>query len=1456
MIYIRQINKTEVLFLLKTNACFMFKKISLSLLFVFATVFCHAQIWVPSIKSGETGLSKVVFQDKDTGYAVSSGKVLRTTDAGKTWNRILSSYKDFGNIFFADKFNGCIVGENDLVLITSDGGVSWQLKRTGNSDDDFMTVFMKGDTLFIVGPDDIATNKFAGYVNISYDRGNSWSRKSTGSTQTMRCNYAWNKDVGLIGTLTSGVFKTTNGWNGYNVVWPSPSVQITDMAVIKDSVIVIVGNNGKIGRSNNYGQSYTGITSPTSSHLISVDFANDTFGMACGFDGTILITRDGGLSWTAMTTGTKQNFYGIHVINPFYAFAVCNSHADSFNIFKFGSDNYIADKINFISGYLSADLDKDCKKDNVQRGPSGVLVKVTPGPYYTYTETNGKYQIALPDTGTFSVECTLPKKYIFGKGQCQTTYSGIYFSTFEKESSNNNFLFESDTSVNLEIKVASDRKRRCANNEILINYKNIGFNDADSVEIKLFYPDELLTINNTSKSADIQPGQVTFQLGKLKANEQGQISITDSVRCIEKFRGRTVCLHVVITPKILVKNTTWDTSWVTSKIICKSDSVAVVKILNAGKDMKDSALLKLYLDDELTGELKYRIPEGDSLRFEIEKKNKTVVLTGDIANHHPYQEKLVVWKETCGQDSLVGQINQITKFQMQEFPSFEAEICLPIRDSYDPNDITVTPSGIGSENYISNFSRLNYKIRFQNTGTDTAYNVHILDTLPIVLNESTIEFTGSSHKYKTKLIGDSARTILRIDFNDIYLVDSFTNEPGSNGWISFDIVQKNKLPHRKKIENFVDIYFDFNSPVRTNTALVTIYDTIIKSPSAQAFVSCASKFTKKPENTVVCNVLNDTLKVRFEGKNKPWIYSTDTNFSVSKLNDTTYAVAATQVGNYTLYTALEDCDLLLKDSAVFTFSITPTVQLTDSLHCNTVSQLLTTKCWDCNYTWNDNSKLDYLLATKAGNYFVQLQNKCGMATDTAIITMLPYLKLNLGNDTLVCDAAALDLKSNINSPTINWWDNTNSLQKTINKAGKYWLNYQDPCNDLADTMLVEFGISPQLDLGRDTGFCGEMGVELTIDSLGATDRYIIWDDDSRFFRRNVAAPGFYSARLGNRCGVAKDTIWITQFEIAKPNFDLVSICTIDNSVFRNLTDTLGGGNLSYQWNYNGEGYSDGFNGQFGFKNKGDKTIQLKVTTSNGCVDSTAKIFVIDNRLYPQFLAEDVCSGDTAVFINNTIGGDSTIEYFWRYGDGNSSNVANPKYAYGAVNGSKTFLVTLVVKLGDNCRDSITKPITINAPTDASFTIKQVVKSFVFTPISTDASNKYFWDFGDGNTSTNMIAMHQFDSINGIKVCLKIVNAGNCKSEYCFTFETGDAHYNEKLNALIYPNPTSNKVFIQMEQLGNYSLSIFDAKGGLINNYPIHSNLFSVEMESYTKGIYFFKIADDEGRFFIKRVVKD
>lgn len=143
--------------------------------------------------------------------------------------------------------------------------------------------------------------------------------------------------------------------------------------------------------------------------------------------------------------------------------------------------------------------------------------------------------------------------------------------------------------------------------------------------------------------------------------------------------------------------------------------------------------------------------------------------------------------------------------------------------AYDPNDKSVLPEGTGIHHAVPiEQDWLDYQIRFQNTGTDTAFNVLLVDRLSADLDWQSMEVLGTSHPLTNIFIQEDGELNFRYDH--INLPDSGANMAGSNGYVRFRMRPLPDRPNLTEIHNTAEIYFDFNAPVITNTTLTTLVD--------------------------------------------------------------------------------------------------------------------------------------------------------------------------------------------------------------------------------------------------------------------------------------------------------------------------------------------------------------------------------------------------------------------------------------------------------------------------------------------------------------------------------------------------------------------------------------------------------------------------------------------------------
>lgn len=148
-----------------------------------------------------------------------------------------------------------------------------------------------------------------------------------------------------------------------------------------------------------------------------------------------------------------------------------------------------------------------------------------------------------------------------------------------------------------------------------------------------------------------------------------------------------------------------------------------------------------------------------------------------------------------------------------------SEITQTLTGSYDPNDKEESHNGKLALSRALHGEFLTYTIRFQNTGTDTAFNVVVTDTLDRNLETGTLEILKCSHPYSVSIKGN----VIQWNFNRINLPDSNSSEPSSHGYIVYRIKTAKYKISDSYLNNKASIYFDFNLPIVTNTATTWLW---------------------------------------------------------------------------------------------------------------------------------------------------------------------------------------------------------------------------------------------------------------------------------------------------------------------------------------------------------------------------------------------------------------------------------------------------------------------------------------------------------------------------------------------------------------------------------------------------------------------------------------------------------
>ena len=134
--------------------------------------------------------------------------------------------------------------------------------------------------------------------------------------------------------------------------------------------------------------------------------------------------------------------------------------------------------------------------------------------------------------------------------------------------------------------------------------------------------------------------------------------------------------------------------------------------------------------------------------------------------------------------------------------------------SYDPNDKNCSWGTQINTTQVQDGEEFIYTIRFQNTGNFPTSFVFIEDTLDYHFDISTFHVISTSHPMNYELSGQGN---LKFTFNPLNLPPVSINEAESHGFVKYGIRCKQPTEVGAGITNTAYIYFDFNSPIITNT---------------------------------------------------------------------------------------------------------------------------------------------------------------------------------------------------------------------------------------------------------------------------------------------------------------------------------------------------------------------------------------------------------------------------------------------------------------------------------------------------------------------------------------------------------------------------------------------------------------------------------------------------------------
>lgn len=207
---------------------------------------------------------------------------------------------------------------------------------------------------------------------------------------------------------------------------------------------------------------------------------------------------------------------------------------------------------------------------------------------------------------------------------------------------------------------------------------------------------------------------------------------------------------------------------------------------------------------------------------------------------------------------------------------------------------------------------------------------------------------------------------------------------------------------------------------------------------------------------------------------------------------------------------------------------------------------------------------------------------------------------------------------------------------------------------------------------------------------------------------------------------------------------------------------------SYYWDLGNSTTSTLTNPSGSYITPGTYTVTL--TAYNGS-SSSVRTQVITVYASPtiSFIASDtsVCPGTPVTFTSTSIPGVvGPVTYYWNFGDGTYSTAASPTHVF---TGSGYYNITLSITNSQGCTSTrtITSFIRVFEHSAVNFSTSSthyctIPATVTFTNTTTGSGPfSYFWQFGDGGTSTLASPTHTYTSFGTYTVRLRVTDVNGC-----------------------------------------------------------------------------------------------
>lgn len=426
--------------------------------------------------------------------------------------------------------------------------------------------------------------------------------------------------------------------------------------------------------------------------------------------------------------------------------------------------------------------------------------------------------------------------------------------------------------------------------------------------------------------------------------------------------------------------------------------------------------------------------------------------------------------------------------------------------------------------------------------------------------------------------------------------------------------------------------------------------------------------------------------------------------------------------------------------------------------------------------------------------------------------------------------------------------------------GKYSLELKalnESCPDSAVYQAYQFPV-PTADF-TTSGICANDSIVFNNRSRIADNAKLgyRWHKDGLLFETRESPilissdPGLFNISLQSISEFGCTDTFTTNLRVEPSpiaHFNASLACNNEATAFKNTSDLPTSLRYSYAWDFGDGHYSMDSSPYNRYEGVGERKVSLVVTADNGCESRYDTSLIVRVQPNARFHVSDICSGDEAVFVNFSKVENKILNYLWRFGDGQSSEIHSPRHVY-TNDETQSYRVILEVFTDDNsCRDEFDTTITVHQTPSCDFDFRSTGDPLeIILSANDEEILEYTWSFEGGGVSVDPEPIHRFQVPGTYAIQLFARTSAGC--ECTLTKEIAVGLLSSRTNELqitVYPNPTEGKLIYNITgSIHPVSVEISDAAGRLIWQQDGSLPSGNINVTDLSSGLYLLTLRSDD-----------